>query len=367
MFSQLYDYCRWNWVQEAKAYLAKTPGITITNEDGICVRLAVSNNSPEMLELLFAYFKASLPQDKRAHEYAVSMQKMVDVFQEYIDFGDLSYDIINIIHIYLPNVVEKELIEAAEAGNTQKVKELYPYFPDITKDLLSVAVVQEQESIIDTLASIAKTGKKKAMVLCDAADLCANYNNQLEKISKYYEESIKACPDYFIAHLHYANHLQRQFCTDTRFEYEIAKKAELHYKIVIEHAPKYSCAYKKLGILYQIWSEHDPIHSKELAKKAFDSYVRAIEYKIEKLQYSLLYLEIEHLIKKWGDFELTIPINDTYLNQILKPCMIDLDVSSSSSFDDIQSILEEDIGYEEWDMDYDLESSLVPVIGVHSE
>lgn len=209
---------------------------------------------------------------------------------------------------------------------------------------------------------MAKTDRQKAMVLRKAADLYSDHNN-FEKTSVFYEKAIKACSSYFTSHLHYANYIQKQSCTDISFDPVMAAKAESYYKTVIEHAPNYSCAHKKLGILYQIWSEskneQDLAGSETLVKKAIDSYVQAIECKIANLQYDSLYSEIEYLIEKFRfqglEQTLAVPITDARLKELFAP-KGEVNAASNAVPEDMYTVSTEDIEYEECDMDDDLES-----------
>jgi hypothetical protein len=116
MFSTLRDYCRWNLDQKVKDYLAAHPDISITDESGGCVRLAVSHESPKMLETLLKHFKKSLPENEQSREYTISMNKMFSIFEEHINFEDLSVEIKNVLQKYIPSIVRKCLVEAAEEG-----------------------------------------------------------------------------------------------------------------------------------------------------------------------------------------------------------------------------------------------------------
>ncbi len=356
MFDKLRDYCRWNMSDQVQEYLSQNFGLLVTEEDGVCIRLAISNNSPEILETLLHYFVKSLPQNKQSSEHAAAMQVMVDIFDEYIDLEDLSPEIIKVIYHFLPIIIEKALLEAVESGNTTIVKELYPYFPESTKDILKAAIKEDKFEIIDTLVSMAINPKDAAKILCNAADISSDYSNA-ENTIKLYESSIELLPKYFIAHLHYANYLQKQYCDDTNFDSSIAEVAKTHYEYVISALPKYTCAYKKLGMLYQICSEHDSDNANELANKAFDAYAKAIEYKTEKLQYNSVYLAIEQLIEKFGFFDAKIVIQDTKLKEILSTASSSSD-SRDSSILSIETLpmIYEDTEYEECFMDDDLEA-----------
>jgi tetratricopeptide (TPR) repeat protein len=365
MSKKLRDYCRWNWLNRVKTFLDENPGtIDITSEDGAYLRLAISHNSPEMLETLLAYFVASLPEDTSSQDYASAMHKMIEVFDDYIDFEDLSPEIRNVIHKYLPSLEEKALIEAAEKGELELVIELYTYYPLVIKEVLEAAASQEQDRIIEAIASMAETNKKRAIILRDAGDIYSQLG-KFDKSSEFYKKAIEVDPSYYIAKLHHANLIEKHFCTDQTFDLVMAREAEAHYQAVIKQAPKYSCAYKKLGTLYLIWREHDEQHSKELAEKTYNAYVKAIECKVPKLKYDSLYAEIEHLAHEFGDLELaktSITIKDARLKAIIASIIAhDRD---GCSIEDTATIVEEDALYEDdGNMDRDLEHFTLSSLG----
>lgn len=72
MFSTLRDYCRWNLDQKVKEYLAAHPDISITDENGGCLLLAMSHESSKMLETLLKHFK-NLYQIMNNHENIPSL------------------------------------------------------------------------------------------------------------------------------------------------------------------------------------------------------------------------------------------------------------------------------------------------------
>lgn len=59
------------------------------------------------------------------------------------------------------------------------------------------------------------------------------------------------------------------------FDMSLALKAEASYQRAIEYNPKYSSAYKKLGILYQEIAENEATDDirQEYTIKAFKSYI----------------------------------------------------------------------------------------------
>lgn len=376
MFATLRDHCNKNRPQKVTQCLQENPDLSVTEEDGICIRLAIARNSSEIFETLIQHFQNSLPEDRTSPGHAAAMKQICDIFEEYVDFVDLSHEMQMTVAILLPNIAESGLMEAVgvrEPNGLETIMALYPILSTTNKtllqDLLKEAVSSEKDSVIDALAEMGGiTNKQKAMILCKAADLYSDYDNY-EKTPLFYKKAMVACHDYFIPQLHYANYLQRQFCNEVAFSPENALEAESHYKTVTKHAPKYSCAHKKLGILYQIWSDTESEHNADntaaaaLAKKAIDSYIMAIENKVKSLHYDSLYSEIEYLARKYGfhNLEKTLPnpITDHKLQALIE--QIDRQGSSSAASattrpEDMYSVAEEDVEYEEFYMDDDLES-----------
>jgi tetratricopeptide (TPR) repeat protein len=346
MFSTLRDYCRWNLDHKVKECLDAHPDILITDENGACLRLAISHKSPKMLEALLKHFKNSLPTNGQSREYTIAMNKMFSIFEDYIDFEDLSVEIKNVLQKYLPSVVRKCLVEASENGDSETIRELYPNFKAAAKDLLSAAVEQEQDEVIETIASMAETDKQKAMIFRNAADMYSKYDKS-EKTIALYKKSIDACSDYLTSHLHYANYLQRQFCNDINFDVEKTQEAESCYLKAIDINPAYSSTHKNLGNLYKAWSQYDLIRSKDLAQQAVYSYIQAIECK-GGLHYHSVYSDIGGLIHNFDDAELlaiSSSINDSKLRDMLAPTThVDRDSASQESS---HATVERDFIYEE--------------------
>ena len=266
MFSTLRDYCRWNLDQKVKEYLAAHPDISITDENGGCLLLAMSHESSKMLETLLKHFKKSLPDNEQSREYTISMNKMFSIFEEHVDFEDLSAEIKNVLQKFIPSIVRKCLVEAAEEGDVKTIRELYPKFKDVTKDLLSAAIQQEQDEVIETLANLVSTSKQKARIFCIAADMYSKYDKS-EKTIALYKKSIVICSSYLTSHVHYANYLQRHFCNDINFDIEKTQEAESHYIEAININSEYSSAHKNLGNLYKAWSPYDLTHSSDIGQK----------------------------------------------------------------------------------------------------
>ena len=384
MFKQLRGHCKHNNPHKVKVLLDANPGIDVTEDDGapILLTLALYNNdndekrtkSTQILEYLLQYFRASLPEDHRSNEYSAPMHRMLAIFDEYIDFEDLSPEMREIICDYLPLVAKKGLMDRAANGDIDIVRELYPHFQDVTNEILETATTHTVDVVVDAVADMQATKKQTAMIFCDAADLYSK-SGKLEKAQSFYVKAIKADPHHIMSYLHFANMIAAHLYTSgTTFDPGDATKAEDCYNKVIEYNQQYSCAHKKLGILYQTWSQHNIDNKQEFEIKALESYIRAIECKNPKLQYDALYHEITHLIltnihhpKVQEIISNNSTYNDARLQQELvalgtsrqNPDTLDAISHPSSGSEDggISSLLDEDIEYEEWDMDRDLDSS----------
>ena len=238
------------------------------------------------------------------------------------------------------------LSRSCRRGGLKTIRELYPNFKAATKDLLSAAVEQEQDEVIETIASMSAMHKQKAMIFRNPADMYGKYDKS-EKTIALYKKSIDACSDYLTSHLHYANYLQRQFCNDINFDVEKTQEAESYYMKAIGINPEYSSTHKNLGNLYKAWSQYDLICSKDLGQKSVYSYIQAIEYKGD-LHYHSIYSDIGGLIHNFDDAELlaiSSSINDSKLRDMLAPtAYVDRDSTSQESS---RATVERDFIYEE--------------------
>ncbi|MES2215383.1 MAG: hypothetical protein V4485_05170 [Pseudomonadota bacterium] len=376
MFSDLRTYCRWNCPKEVKDLLDDNPGKDITKDDDglMCIRLAISRDSPEMLDALLKYFRASLPEDRGSEAYNISVHSMLSTFREHVDLEDLSPAMKSVVHAYLPEVMVQGLIDAIANGDTQSVQELYLSTPiAVTQDILEAVTSYEQDTIIDVIAGMADSRRKTSMIFCDTADLYSK-SGKLEKAQSFYEKAITADPSHITSYLHLANMIASHLYSTGDFAHGGVEKAEGYYKKVLEYNFKYSCAHKKLGILYQKWSQSDSGNKQELEIKALESYVRAVEFKNPKLQYDALYHEITHLArtnihhpKVQGIISKSSTYHDSRLQEELaslervsRQSVVASDITYSANGSEdggVSSLLDEDIEYEEWDMDRDLDSS----------
>lgn len=373
LYDDLVDYCSRNLPEKVRVLLEVNPGIDLAQEDCACIRLAIARNSPEILRDLLTYFNATIPApDTSAHH------KMIVAFDEYIDLEDLSSEIREIIRDHLPLVARKGLIDRAANGDIEIVRELYPYFQDATDEIIETAISHEQDAVIAIVAGMVATDRQKSMIFCNSADLYSK-SGKLEKAQGFYEKAIAADHSHITSYLHCANMIATYLCAAGTLDSAAAIKAEEYYNRVLEYNPQYSCAHKKLGILYQRWSQYETTHKQELEIKALESYVRAIECKNPKLQYDTLYHEITHLVlgnidhpKVQGIISKSNPYHDSRLQeelasleQLSRQSVGVSDITYSGSEDGgVSSLLDEDIEYEEWDMDRDLDSSNTSEMGL---
>ena len=145
---------------------------------------------------------------------------------------------------------------------------------------------------------------------------------------------------------------------------DLAIKAEESYKKAIEYNPKYSSAYKKLGILYQEISEHQTYDGLKEAYsiKAINSYIEAIKTKSGKLKYDSVYREIKHIVTLYSsNEEVQKEIGADVEDSRLQGLFASLRIGGSSEVSDIsdtsetlREMSEEDLEYQETDMDSDL-------------
>jgi len=365
MFEQLYNYCRWDWPDKTQEYLEKNPGVLdVTEDECICIRLAISNGSSSMLEDLLKYLTDSLPRDQRSRESSAMRQKVFDAFEEHIDFADLPSEMKPVINRYLPEVVMNGLVYAAASGDIGSIRELYQYCENSRmEEVLASAISNQQDDVVEALSEMALTDRKKAIVFRNAADMYIK-DGKPEKAYVFYEKAIAIDSSYQTAYFHYANSIVSHFCRYEDFSKDMALKAESYYNEVTSRDQRYSSAHKKLGILYQLWSQQAFAHRQECEIKALNSYVKAIECKKAIIKYDSVYSEITHLILR--------NISSTEVQKILarqdiqdKKLQDDLrviseakslsleDASVRSSEASLYDILEEDAEYEDWSMDSD--------------
>lgn len=95
VFSELVDYCNWNWPDRVCSLLEHS-GLDITESDGICIRLAILRNSPEILTLLLQHLNLI--------DYELQLSKIYHAIDGYIDYSDITPIIMGILFQYVPTV-----------------------------------------------------------------------------------------------------------------------------------------------------------------------------------------------------------------------------------------------------------------------
>lgn len=190
MFSTLVDYCNWDWAEDVEKLLETTHGVDITQKECECIRLAIARNSPVILKSLLEYFNSSTSTE-------IQRSKIGDAFHEYIDFEDLSLEMMQIVSKYLPFVAQAALIDRAANDDVDTVRILYQYFPEAENDILEVVVSHEAYNVMDLIAQVQVSESEKAMVYCDIADILSR-NGMYGKSYEFYGKAITADPSYII-------------------------------------------------------------------------------------------------------------------------------------------------------------------------
>lgn len=103
----LFDYCRWNKPDKVKELLEESgDSIDITYKDGIFFRLAVSEPSAELLDVLLGYYeKTKLADDTstdKSTDYIASKRKISQILQDAVETYGSSDEIQERLSSYLP-------------------------------------------------------------------------------------------------------------------------------------------------------------------------------------------------------------------------------------------------------------------------
>ena len=97
VFPDLVNYCNWNWPDRVCSLLEDS-GLDITESDGICIRLAIQRNSPEILTLLLQHL------NRLDSDYELQLSKIYHIIDYYIDYSEITPIIMGILFQYVPTV-----------------------------------------------------------------------------------------------------------------------------------------------------------------------------------------------------------------------------------------------------------------------
>jgi tetratricopeptide (TPR) repeat protein len=190
----------------------------------------------------------------------------------------------------------KGFVDAASIGDIEFIRALYEFCkPSSLEEVIASAISSQEDDVVDALSDMTLHKRKMTMIFRNAADMYIN-GGKPKKAYAFYEKAIATDSNYQTAYLHYANSIVSHFCSYECFDEEMALKAKSCFNQVTSLDPGYSYAYKKLGILYQLWSEHDNAHMQELEIKALQFYIKAIECKKDVIKYDSVYSEIKILL-----------------------------------------------------------------------
>ncbi len=367
MFRYLYSYCRWNKPREVSELLRSNLGIDITQNNSMCIRIAISNKYESILRSLLKYYSERIPNPPTEERTQITKD-----LGETISLAYLTPEMMDIVIEYTPWLAEMAIMSCAGYDDVDTVKHLYPHFKKYTKSIIEEAIENEAYNVPGIIAQMQDTDHKKAMVYCDIGDEL-NRNGSYAKSYEFYEKSIEVDPEYIISYIHYANALVEKLSIS--FNMDLAVKAEESYKKAIEFNPKYSSAYKKLGILYQEMSENqtEDVLKEEYAIKAFKSYIDAIKNKSAKLKYEFVYQEIKHIAMHYSSNDEVRKVMEEDVEDIgLQELFASLGIGSTSddesdisdTSETLREMSEEDLEYEETDMDTDLMGESVVVVDV---
>jgi len=374
MFSTLKDYCRWGWFEGVSDLLNKTSDLDVTQDECNCINLAIALESSEILGALLKYYSQNNPNPPHEERMRIAENlgdRVSFKTKDMTSLGDLTPEMMDIVIEYTPWLARKALLTRAMHDDVDTVRYLYPHFPEERADILEEIATFEAYEVMEVIAQMQSSEHEKAMVYCDIGD-SLNRNGIYAKACEFYEKAILADPTYIIPYIHYANNIVEQLCSSDSFNMDLALKSEEYYKKAIEFNPKYSSAYKKLGILYQEIAENqsDDSLKEHYAIKAFRSYIDAVKNKSEKLKYDSVYQEIKHIVMLYHSNDevqkiIGGEVDDTKLQKLFTQITLGSISEDGSDVSDTSEILrkmaEEDFEYEETDMDADLigETSVV--------
>lgn len=283
-----------------------------------------SSKTKEFDNSLKRYIGSREGQEK---EYSIRVLKLLRRFQEEFR-DDVPMCIGPIIYGCLREVIVLEsargddwaIAVMREYGSFKAIREAISYaFNDESSSI-------DGEDVITKIAEYGNTFRKRATVYCYAGDCCLKALNMIDAIS-YYDDAIQTDSKYVAAYLHRARAYVMFGCELSSYNREMAEAAQSCYYDAICIRPRYALPHKLLGELYQKMSERDPAYMQKLELDAVDSYLKALEYKAERVKYESLYESVRSLLWKNIDHERARSIvNEAHLysNKRLSNLLADL-------------------------------------------
>lgn len=264
--SLLYSFCCRDKADCALIILNSFDDIDIMYNDGDIIRVMISKNQATLLRAALDYFENKQFPIKD-DGYKEKSQKLIETLEEFSDGSNA--EISRLVSEYIGNDVAilqdvndlpmnspvqqhiplisasvsklsniELCIEAAKIGNVSIIREhLDVENPSHKIAVVSAAIHNLQEAVIDVVMDMVEGNKKKATVLRMAGDIFT--------------------------------------------QADLFQKAEEYYNKSLEMHPNYYVTYSKMGALYQCWSAKgsvDDTAQKLMLGKAIESYDKALEF-----------------------------------------------------------------------------------------
>ena len=297
--SSLYQFCCWDDPEGALLMLNTFDDIDIMYKEGAIIHAIIFNNQSVLLKAVLEYFEnKQFPiKDSRYEEASKLLIETLEnsveggnseistIVSEYIgsdiavlhDVSD-SQEQVEEKHSALVSATVSKIsniescIEAAKIGDVNLVHE----YLDIKNRAYKVAIVSaaihnQQERVIDAVVDIAPDARQKATVLRMVGDICTQ-SSLFSKAEEYYDKSLKMHPNYYVTH-------------------------------------------SKMGALYQQWSQDaslntDTVQKLILQNKAITSYDTALEHKPKNIKYAEVQERLDIVSKQLKHLQLTQDLQD---------------------------------------------------------
>jgi len=287
MYSKtLHQFCAWHDEKGALDVLEFFGDIDILYNDGAIIRTMIANNQVSALKAALDYFENKQFPVKDS-KYEEASDKLIEILEDATDGTGVPLEITTLISEYIGNDIAllrdidgtdesqpsehdatthgiisstiskssriEDCIVAAKTGDRSIILQNLDIKNHSQKFMvISTAIQNQQEGIIDTVIDMAQNSKQKATVVRTAGDIYAQ-SCLFEKAEEYYNKSFEMHPNYYIT-------------------------------------------YSKIGALYQRWSYEESLDSHQkmlLQDKAIESYNMALERKPKHI----IYAEVEERLE----------------------------------------------------------------------
>jgi len=323
MSRELHRYCRWKDLSGVTRVLSSSD-VDITEDYSSCIELAISNRSTEIFRALLYYYSKKNPTPS-----VQDRSKICEDLSEYITMRDLTPEMMDVVIENMPWLADKSFTDALENGDLETIRYLYPRLQKYEEAYLNTAATGDLETLtslppkighkkfliqevvnsdnpdsMECIAEFESKGNARAIIYRIFADSLAK-KGMYEVAEDFYKKSMSEDPEYNISYIHLANSILERQSVSRGFDIEMLKKAECYYKDALKASPRYSSAYKKLGILYEQMKEvSDDIEEKDQYDiLAFKAYVSAIETRREGIKYESVYKEISKIYSRHSGTE----------------------------------------------------------------